>query len=77
MLNVSVQCREVIDNMMKAGEANAHFKQMEVALETAQLGKQNAEAEAALAKEKAEALKLEVKQIELMVSISLGTCILL
>jgi mitotic spindle assembly checkpoint protein MAD1 len=50
---------------------------MEVALETAQLGKQNAETEAALAKEKAEALKLEVKQIELMVSISLGTCILL
>ena len=77
MLNVSVQCREVIDNMMKAGEANTHFKQMEVALETAQLGKQNAETEAALAKEKAEALKLEVKQIELMVSISLGTCILL
>ncbi|KAJ6934883.1 hypothetical protein NC651_009774 [Populus alba x Populus x berolinensis] len=59
--------REVIDNMMKAGEANAHFKQVEVALETAQLGKQNAETEAALAKEKAEqALKLEVKQIELM-----------
>ncbi|KAI5593247.1 hypothetical protein BDE02_03G001700 [Populus trichocarpa] len=60
--------KEVIDNMMKAGEANAHFKQMEVALETAQLGKQNAETEAALAKEKAEALKLEVKQIELMLS---------
>ncbi|KAJ6931930.1 mitotic spindle checkpoint protein MAD1-like isoform X1 [Populus alba x Populus x berolinensis] len=60
--------KEVIDNMMKAGEANTHFKQMEVALETAQLGKQNAETEAALAKEKAEALKLEVKQIELMLS---------
>ncbi|KAJ6704553.1 METHYLTRANSFERASE-RELATED [Salix viminalis] len=41
--------KEVIDNMMKAGEANACFKQMEVALETAQLGKRNAETEAAFA----------------------------
>jgi mitotic spindle assembly checkpoint protein MAD1 len=55
--------------MMKVGEANALLKQMEVALDTAQLGKQNAETEAALAKEMAEALKLEVKEIELMVSI--------
>jgi mitotic spindle assembly checkpoint protein MAD1 len=69
MLKFSVQCREVIDNMMKVGEANALLKQMEVALDTAQLGKQNAETEAALAKEMAEALKLEVKEIELMVSI--------
>jgi mitotic spindle assembly checkpoint protein MAD1 len=69
MLKFSVQCREVIDNMMKVGEANALLKQMEVALDTAQLGKQNAETEAALTKEMAEALKLEVKEIELMVSI--------
>jgi mitotic spindle assembly checkpoint protein MAD1 len=69
MLKFSVQCREVIDNMMKVGEANALLKQMEVALDTAQLGKQNAETEAALAKEMAKALKLEVKEIELMVSI--------
>jgi len=55
--------------MMKVGEANALLKQMEVALDTAQLGKQNAETEAALAKEMAKALKLEVKEIELMVSI--------
>jgi mitotic spindle assembly checkpoint protein MAD1 len=54
---------------MKVGEANALLKQMEVALDTAQLGKQNAETEAALTKEMAEALKLEVKEIELMVSI--------
>ncbi|KAL9390745.1 hypothetical protein Peur_014665 [Populus x canadensis] len=60
--------KEVIDNMMKVGEANALLKQMEVALDTAQLGKQNAETEAALAKEMAEALKLEVKEIELMLS---------
>jgi mitotic spindle assembly checkpoint protein MAD1 len=69
MLKFSWQCREVIDNMMKVGEANALLKQMEVALDTAQLGKQNAETEAALTKEMAEALKLEVKEIELMVSI--------
>ncbi|KAL9353701.1 hypothetical protein Peur_051671 [Populus x canadensis] len=60
--------KEVIDNMMKVGEANALLKQMEVALDTAQLGKQNAETEAALAKEMAKALKLEVKEIELMLS---------
>ncbi|XP_011028407.1 PREDICTED: mitotic spindle checkpoint protein MAD1 isoform X3 [Populus euphratica] len=60
--------KEVIDNMMKIGEVNALLKQMEVALDTAQLGKQNAETEAALAKEKAEALTLEVKEIELMLS---------
>ncbi|XP_052307923.1 mitotic spindle checkpoint protein MAD1 isoform X3 [Populus trichocarpa] len=60
--------KEVIDNMMKVGEANALLKQMEVALDTAQLGKQNAETEAALTKEMAEALKLEVKEIELMLS---------
>ncbi|KAI5593084.1 hypothetical protein BDE02_04G195700 [Populus trichocarpa] len=60
--------KEVIDNMMKVVEANALLKQMEVALDTAQLGKQNAETEAALTKEMAEALKLEVKEIELMLS---------
>ncbi|CAK7357205.1 unnamed protein product [Dovyalis caffra] len=64
--------KEVIDSMVKVGEANARLKQMEVALDTAQFGKQSAEAETALAKEKAEALKLEVKQIKLMVSISLA-----
>lgn len=69
---VFVQSREVIDNMMKIGEANARLKQMEVALDTAQLGEKNAETEATLAKEKAEALKLEVKQIALMVSVTLG-----
>ncbi|KAB5574498.1 hypothetical protein DKX38_001692 [Salix brachista] len=66
MLKFCVQCREVIDNMMNVGETNAHLKQMEVALDTAQFSKQNAETEYALTKEMAEALKLEVKQIELM-----------
>ncbi|EEF34534.1 mitotic spindle checkpoint protein MAD1 [Ricinus communis] len=58
--------KEMIDNMMKVGEANARVKQMEVALDAAHLGKQNAETEVASAKEKAKRLKLEVNQIELM-----------
>ncbi|CAK9168438.1 unnamed protein product [Ilex paraguariensis] len=58
--------KEVLHNMMKMGEANAHLKQMEVALEAAELGKQNAESEAVFAKEKAELSKSEVKRIELM-----------
>ncbi|KAJ9159099.1 hypothetical protein P3X46_024629 [Hevea brasiliensis] len=67
-LKFSALQKEVIDNMIKVGEANARLKQMEVALDAAQLGKQNAETETALAKEKAEGLKLEVNQIELMLS---------
>ena len=52
---------------MKVGEVNARLKQLEVALDYAQINKRNAEAEAALAKEKAEALKSEVKQIQMTV----------
>lgn len=53
---------------MKVGEMSANLKQLEVALEVAELGKQSAETEATLAKEKAEKLMLEVKQLESMVS---------
>lgn len=60
--------KEVVESMGKVGEANAHLKQMEVALDVAELGKQNAEAEAALARENAEASKSELKRIELMLS---------
>ncbi|KDP42511.1 hypothetical protein JCGZ_00308 [Jatropha curcas] len=60
--------KEVIDNMMKVGEANGRLKQMEVALDAAQLGKQIAETEVALSKEKAESLKLELNRIEMMLS---------
>lgn len=49
---------------------NARLKQLEVALDYAQINKRNAEAEAALAKEKAEALKSEVKQIQMTVKSS-------
>lgn len=54
--------------MMKLGEMSANLKQLEVALEVAELGKQNAETEARLAKVKADKLMLEVKQLESMVS---------
>ncbi|CAN6543370.1 unnamed protein product [Malus baccata var. baccata] len=60
--------KEVIDSMMKVGEANAHLKQLEVALDAAKIDKQNAEVEATLAKEKVDVSKSEVKQIELMLS---------
>ncbi|KAK2661574.1 hypothetical protein Ddye_000148 [Dipteronia dyeriana] len=61
--------KEVIDSMMKLGETNAHLKQMEVVLDAAQLGKQNAETEAALVKEKAEVSESEIKRIELTLSV--------
>ncbi|KAE8007886.1 hypothetical protein FH972_004445 [Carpinus fangiana] len=60
--------KEVIDSMMKVGDATARLKQLEVALDAAQSGRQNAETEVALAKEKAEVSKSEVKRIELMLS---------
>ncbi|XP_058080673.1 pentatricopeptide repeat-containing protein At1g08070, chloroplastic-like [Magnolia sinica] len=61
--------KELIDSMMKLGEISAHLKQLEVALESADLAKQHAETEAALAKEKAEESLLVVKRLELMVRI--------
>jgi mitotic spindle assembly checkpoint protein MAD1 len=45
------------------------LKQLEVALDAAEIGKQNAETETVLAKEKAEVLKSEIKRIESMVSV--------
>lgn len=58
-----------MDRTMKLGEVNVRLKQMEVALDTAQIDKQNAETEAVSAKQTAEVSKSEVKQIELMVLI--------
>lgn len=69
MLGFSFQCREVIDSTIKIGDANARLKQIEVALDAAQLAKHDTETDAMLAKEKAEVLKSEVKRIELMVSV--------
>ena len=58
-----------IEGMMKLGEANACLKQMKVSLDVAEHAKRNAETEAALAKESSEISKLEVKWIELMLSL--------
>ncbi|XP_021720507.1 mitotic spindle checkpoint protein MAD1-like [Chenopodium quinoa] len=56
--------KEVIDGMAKLGEANTRLKQLEVALEGAELDKKNVESETALAKEKEESLKLEIKELK-------------
>ena len=72
-LDIYYQCREVIYSTQKEGEITARLKQMEVALDAAEIGKQNAEAEAELAKDKAEVLKSEIKGIELMVSVYIMT----
>ncbi|MED6205685.1 coiled-coil domain-containing protein mad1 [Stylosanthes scabra] len=61
--------KEVIDVQQKESEKTAHLKQLQVALDAAEIGKQSAESEAALAKEKAEALKSEIKQIELKLAV--------
>ncbi|CAB4267682.1 unnamed protein product [Prunus armeniaca] len=55
--------KEVIDSMMKVGLANARLKQVEVSLDAAQIDKQNAETEAALAKEKVDASKSELSMV--------------
>jgi mitotic spindle assembly checkpoint protein MAD1 len=60
--------KEVVESMRKAGDINARLKQMEVALDNAQLAKQDAENEAALAKDKAALLNSEVKRIQLSLS---------
>ncbi|KAK6945547.1 Spindle assembly checkpoint component Mad1, partial [Dillenia turbinata] len=68
LLKFATLQKEVIEGMVKAGETTARLKQVEVALEAAELGKQKAETEAALAKEKEEVLKAEIKCIEMILS---------
>lgn len=66
--------------MSKLGEANARLKQLEIALESAELDKRNVESETALAKEMDESLKLEIKKLESKVGASaiyLLICLLL
>lgn len=53
--------------MMKLGETTERLKKLEVELEGAEVGKQNAEADTILAKEMLEASKAEVKHIKMMV----------
>ncbi|KAG2406974.1 Mitotic spindle checkpoint protein [Vigna angularis] len=61
--------KEVICSTQKEGEITARLKQMEVALDATEIGKQNAEAESVLAKEKAEVLISDIKRIELMLAV--------
>ncbi|KAK6915841.1 Spindle assembly checkpoint component Mad1 [Dillenia turbinata] len=68
LLKFATLQKEVIESMVKVGEATARMKQVEVALEASELGKQNAETEAALAKEKEEVLKAEIMRIEMILS---------
>ncbi|KAK4402029.1 Mitotic spindle checkpoint protein MAD1 [Sesamum angolense] len=56
--------KEVVDGMMRAGDAQARMKEIQVSLDAAILDKQNAETEAAMAKERAESYKAEIKQLE-------------
>lgn len=69
VMKFSALQKEVLDSTMKIGEASTRFNQLEAALDATQLGKQNAETEAALAKEKFVALKSDVKRIEAMLAL--------
>ncbi|CAM8987062.1 hypothetical protein QQ045_007831 [Rhodiola kirilowii] len=60
--------KEIIKGAMKAGEATTRLKEIELSLDAAEIGKKNAETEAALAKEKFQASMSEVKRIETMLS---------
>lgn len=62
--------REALQNMAKVGEITAQLKEIKVTMEYADLSKQRAEAECALAKEKAESSSLEAKRLQLMVYLS-------
>lgn len=53
------------------GEVSARLKQVEVAFDAAENGRQTAETESALTKEKVELLKLDLKRNELLVSLYL------
>ncbi|KAL6545686.1 hypothetical protein OROGR_009560 [Orobanche gracilis] len=61
--------KEVVDSMMRAGEAQAHVKEIQVALDAAILNKQDAETDATMMKEKAESYKAEIKRLELMLGV--------
>ncbi|CAL0307284.1 unnamed protein product [Lupinus luteus] len=62
--------KEVIDSTRKEGEGTARLKQLEVALDAAEIGKRNAESEAVLAKERVEVLKSDITQLELMLAVT-------
>lgn len=63
--------RQALTYLNEVGEVTSRLKELEVSLEYADLSKQQAEGEAALAKERAASATREVKRLELMVS---STC---
>jgi mitotic spindle assembly checkpoint protein MAD1 len=56
-----------LTNLNKFGEVTSQLKELQVALEFADLNKQHAEGEASLAKGRAESATREVKHLEHMV----------
>ncbi|CAO2172257.1 unnamed protein product [Urochloa humidicola] len=60
--------KQALANLNKVGEVTSRLKELEVALEFANLSKQRAEGEATLAKERAESAAKEVKRLELMLA---------
>ncbi|KAK9095784.1 hypothetical protein Sjap_021281 [Stephania japonica] len=60
--------KEVLESMMKVGEVSAQLKQMEVSLEATEHGKQRAETELAMAKEKAKESLSDVMRLEQILS---------
>ncbi|XP_072150137.1 mitotic spindle checkpoint protein MAD1 [Setaria viridis] len=60
--------KQALTNLNKVGEVTSRLKELEVALEFADLSKQRAEGEANLAKERAESAAKEVKRLELMLA---------
>ncbi|WVZ67974.1 hypothetical protein U9M48_016975 [Paspalum notatum var. saurae] len=60
--------KQALTNLNKVGEVTSQLKELEVALEFADLSKQRAEGEATLAKERAENATREVKRLELMLA---------
>ncbi|KAJ0972159.1 hypothetical protein J5N97_020118 [Dioscorea zingiberensis] len=54
--------KEVIESMMKVGELSGRVKELEVSLEMAELSRQNAEKDCALAKDLSESSVLEAKR---------------
>ncbi|XP_073123988.1 mitotic spindle checkpoint protein MAD1 isoform X2 [Henckelia pumila] len=60
--------KEVVDSMIREGEAQAKLKQIQVALDTSMLDKQQADTDAMMAKEKAESFKAEIQRLEFMLA---------
>ncbi|KAJ6798424.1 mitotic spindle checkpoint protein MAD1 [Iris pallida] len=60
--------KEALESMMTIGDMSTRVKELEVAVDLAELSKQQVEKESALAKEKAENSLMEIKRLEQMLS---------